>query len=148
MSSKTEIDIKAAIINALSQDFNGKSNHLIFIDYLAAKYKQNVSDLILSELTAEELFCLGYLLVMDDYFQPENELELLELAIQKNQTSYTIHIINALTKSQILLDQFAWCQIWETCEAIRQNESLEKDLNKEAEGIIFAYIDIYQQECS
>jgi hypothetical protein len=148
LSDKVSIDVKAAIINALSWDINLKSNSQILMEYLGKEYKKDLNQLSLDELNADELFCLGYLLIMDNYFNTENPLALLKMALEKNPKSYTINIIYALTYSQALLDQFAWCRIWEVCSRVKNDIALTQDLNAEANALIFDYINLYEQSCS
>ena len=74
-SPEHPIDVKAAIINALGWNIEGKKNSRIFSELLARE--RNVSLKTVQEnfelLSADELFCLGYLQLMDDYFHPGKE---------------------------------------------------------------------------
>jgi len=147
LSEKASIDKKAAVINALSWDVNGKSNTQLLINYLEKKHKKAADNIFLEDMTADELFCIGYLLVMDNYFQPENALEFLTLAKEKNPQSYTVNIIHALTQAQVYLDTFEWCKVWKCCNEVNINASLDKDMKAGAVSVIFEYIGLYKAEC-
>ena len=96
----------------------------------------------------EELFCLGYMTVMDNYFDPEKSLIYFDSAGSSIRKSYTFQIINALIKTQSLLeDQNKWCRIWTTINAVETNKELKVDMNAEGRKIILDYINIYNDNC-
>jgi hypothetical protein len=82
------LNIKAAIINSLDQgvDFEGCRgiNHILFKYYLALIYKVPIEKLNVNSLSADELFCLGYLTFIDTYNRPEKVIPLLESPIYGN----------------------------------------------------------------
>ncbi len=147
LSTKNSIDKKAAVCNALSWSIDGKNNAELFSGFLAKKYKTSKEDLNYDDLSADEMLCLGYLKVLDNYFEPKPALAILEKAKIKNPDSYTINIIYALIQSQIYLDENKWCKVWKVCNVVRNNNLFEQDLRDEAVNAIFEYIDIYQAEC-
>ena len=96
----------------------------------------------------EELFCLGYMTVMDNYFDPEKSLIYFESASPNIRESYTFQIINALVKTQSLLeDQNKWCRIWKTINTVETNKELKVDMNTGGRKIIIDYIKIYKDNC-
>jgi hypothetical protein len=82
------LNIKAAIINSFNQGVNYKSckgiNHILFKYYLALIYKVPIEKLNVNSLSADELFCLGYLTFIDTYNRPEKVIPLLESPIYGN----------------------------------------------------------------
>lgn len=76
-SPKNPIDTKAAVINALSWRFEGKNNAELYMYYLGLLYHVSILELDTDFLSADETFCLGYLMVMDNYFHPEHAIPLL-----------------------------------------------------------------------
>lgn len=138
---------KAALINALSWDNKGKKNTSPFVDRLRHKYKLGEENLYLDKLTAGELMCLGYLMVMDDYFNPAGAIPVLEMARDKAPKSQTVHTVLALVLSQALLNQDDWCGIWLTCSEVFANKDLEPDLEEEALLKIRQYIEVYRESC-
>jgi hypothetical protein len=79
-SIENPIDVKASVINALSWKFDGKNNAELYAYYLALLYHVSITELDTEFLSADEIFCIGYLTAMDDYFHPEKALPILEEA--------------------------------------------------------------------
>ena len=149
LDSENSIDKKAAVINALSWDFDRKINAFLFKRHLKAKYQvKDDIDSLVKVMNDEELFCLGYLTVMDNYFDPEKSLIYFESASSSIRESYTFQIINALIKTQSLIkDQDKWCRIWTTINAVETNKELKVDMNTGGRKIILDYIKIYKDNC-
>lgn len=147
LKRRKPLDVKAAVINALSWDFDGKDNAGIFKTHIAEKYgKATFSELQLDELTGYELMCLGYLTVMDNYFEPKAAILYLEKAATKEPQSYTVHILLAITKAQEAMD-YDWCKVWQVTEEVVNNDSLKMDMRPEANEIILDYMRLYQSSC-
>ena len=138
LDSENSLDKKAAVINAF-----------LFKRYLNAKYQvKDDIDSLVKVMNDEELFCLGYMTVMDNYFDPEKSLIYFESASSSIRESYTFQIINALVKTQSLLeDQDKWCRIWITINAVETNKELKVDMNTGGRKIILDYIKIYKDNC-
>jgi len=149
LDSENSIDKKAAVINALSWDFDRKINAFLFKRHLKAKYQvKDDIDSLIKVMNDEELFCLGYMTVMDNYFDPEKSLIYFESASSSIRESYTFQIINALIKTQSLIkDQDKWCRIWTTINAVETNKELKVDMNTGGRKIILDYIEIYKDNC-
>jgi len=149
LDSENSLDKKAAVINALSWDFDRKINAYLFKRYLKAKYQvKDDIDSLVKVMNDEELFCLGYMTVMDNYFDPEKSLIYFESASSSIRESYTFQIINALIKTQSLIkDQDKWCRIWITVNAVETNKELKVDMNTGGRKIILDYIKIYKDNC-
>ncbi len=143
-SPANPIDKKAALINALSWKYEGKFNALLYRYFLGLTYGQKADQLDLPALTADEVFALGYLTVMDDYFNPEPAIALLLNAKERNQDSFTVAIVTALAQAQATRD---WCQVWQTTDAVNQARSLKQDLRPRAKRIILDYMRLYQSSC-
>ena len=157
-SPSNPVDIKGAVINALSWKFEGKSNAELYSYYLALLYRQSLKELDIDILNADEIFCLGYLTVMDDYFHPEKALPLLEKAAARKKNSFTVSIVLALTKAQKVMDsdwlgrigvkcESLWCEVWKLTEEVLRNEELKQDLRPEAKEIIVDYMVLYKYKC-
>ena len=149
LDSENSLDKKAAVINALSWDFDRKINAFLFKRHLKAKYQvKDDIDSLVKVMNDEELFCLGYLTVMDNYFDPEKSLIYFDSTGSNIRESYTFQIINALIKTQSLLeDQDKWCRIWTTINAVETNKELKVDMNTGGRKIILDYIKIYKDNC-
>ncbi|MDO8140375.1 MAG: hypothetical protein Q6358_02655 [Candidatus Brocadiales bacterium] len=145
-SPENPIDVKAAVINGLSWRFEGKNNAELYAYYLALLYHLSITELDTAFLSADEIFCLGYLTVMDDYFHPEYAIQLLEEAHEKNKDSFTVSIILAIAKAQRAFDS-DWCAIWKLTEEVLQNKELTQDLRPEAVKMIVDYMILYKEYC-
>lgn len=147
LDETVSIDKKAAVINALAVKEKVKNNAVTFKMFLARKYGATHKELNLDLLNGDELFCLGYLTVADDYSNAGEALPILERAKEKNAKSYTVNIIFALTQAQIYVDNSDKCSAWTVCDKVRNDASLNQDLNQVAIDIIFGHIDKYKEKC-
>ena len=145
-SPENPIDVKAALINALSWRFEGKKNAELYAYYLALLYHVSVIELDTEFLSADEIFCMGYLTAMDDYFHPEKALPLLEEAHKMMKESFTVSIILALVKAQRAFDS-DWCEIWRIIEKVLSDKELKQDLRPEAVKRIVDYMILYKEYC-
>ncbi len=145
-SPKNPIDVKAAVINALSWDIDGKNNGPLFFEYLSEKYNKHIDSLEIDDLSCDEVFCYGYLLAMDDYFYVGEALDMLDFAWEENDTSFTISIIHALIEAQDIMD-YDWCEVWMLTEDILLDEYLIIDMREEAIEIIVDYMSLYKEHC-
>ena len=145
-SPENPIDVKAAVINGLSWRFEGKNNAELYAYYLALLYHLSITELDTAFLSADEIFCLGYLTAMDDYFHPEKALPLLAEAHKMMKESFTVSIILAIAKAQIPFDS-DWCEVWRLTEEVLQNKELKQDLRPEAIKRIVDYMSLYKEYC-
>lgn len=145
-SPENPVDHKAAVINALSWRFEGKSNAELYTYYLGLLYHMSITELDTDFLSADEIFCLGYLIAMDDCFHPENAIVLLEEAQKMMKESFTVSMVLALVKAQIAFEQ-DWCVAWKIIEQVLQNADLKQDLRPEAKKIIVNYMILYREYC-
>ena len=145
-SPENPIDVKAAVINALSWRFDGKNNVELYACYLALLYHVSLIEIDTAFLSADKIFCMGYLMVMDDYFHPEKALPLLEEAHNMEKDSFAVSIILALAKAQRAFDS-DWCEVWKLTEAVLQNKELNQDLRPEAIKMIVDYMILYKEYC-
>ena len=145
-SPENPIDVKAAVINALSWRFDGKNNAELYAYYLALLYHVSVIELDTAFLSADEIFCIGYLTIMDDYFHPEKALPLLEEAHKLMKDSFTVSIIMALTIGQKVMD-YDWCEVWRLTEEVLKNKELKQDFRTEATKMIVDYMLLYKEYC-
>lgn len=142
LSSKANsIDEKAAVINALGWDFDGKINANLYAKFI---YDKSLEDLKLSEIKGDDLFCIGYMQALDDYFNPSKALPYLEKAFKKNDESFTVAIILALVKAQEMMDSGNWCKMWEITHDVFNNKHLVGDLRDGAKKTIRDYMILYK----
>jgi hypothetical protein len=146
-SPQNSIDKKVAVVNALGWNMDGKKDAELFRRYLGKKYGiRNKLTVSMDDFTADELLCLGYMTAMDDYFKPQDGIEIVNMAIKKNPNSYTFNIITSLVKAQNMMDK-SWCDLFKLTDAVDKNSSLTMDMKKEAIKIIFDYMNLYKDSC-
>lgn len=136
------IDCKAALCNALGWRFEGKENAKLYSRYLEARYAGRPGS-ALRPLTADECFCLGYLAALDDYFEPQEALPLLEIARNRNTRSFTVAIVYALTRAQA---DTGWTRLWRDTRRVELDRRLEPDMRPQARQIIFDYMNLYHED--
>jgi len=132
--SSATIDRKAAVINALGWNIDGKQNAVIFREALVKKY---ASPDLESKWSAEEAFCLGYLMALDDYQHSQPALPYLRKAHQAKPRSYTVAIVEALVQAQNTTD---FEEGWRIVARLQQDKRLIKDLRGGARAAILEYM--------
>ncbi len=132
---KNPIDIKAAVINAMSWDIDGKTNAKI---YCKLMYKKSLEDINVNKLSGDQQFCIGYMLALDDYFHTDTALKYLKSAEKKLHGSFTVSIIRALTE-EMSLDGNEWTAI----EKVLNNSKVSIDMRQDAINIILDYMALY-----
>lgn len=132
--SNNPIDVKAAIINALSWDVNGKNNAEL---YCQAVYGKALKEIDVSALSGDQQFCIGYLLAMDDInFKTSQSMDFLRMARSNIKDSLTVAVITFLveTMNEVSYD-------WpDQLNNILADTSLNRDLSEEAIKVITDYM--------
>lgn len=147
MNEKKPLAVKAAVANALGWDMNGKKNARIYIVHLRKKYGFGADEFNMEKVSAGDLMLMGYLTALDDYFNPANGLEYLQMAAKKNPNSLTIRMMKALVEAQIAFD-IDWCQVFKIVATAGADDSPNPDFSMEAISMIMEYIDLYKEECN
>lgn len=146
-SDKVPVDHKAAVINGLSWDIDGKQNASLYFDFLVQKYYgSKIDSFTLEPFSGDEIFCLGYLRAMDDYFNVLAALDIFDMAWAVNDTSFTISMIYAIVEAQEAMD-YDWCEVWLLVEDVLNDDILIMDMRKEAVTIIVDYMKLYEEDC-
>lgn len=145
-SPENRIDIKAAVVNALSWGSNSSQNAAFYLDYLLKTYSQSSEADLIERLGGDELLCLGYLRALADYFHPENALPLLRQARVKNPGSFTAALILTLAEAEAAMGS-DWCKVWRLTEKLLDDPQLQREMRPEATGIVEDYMIIYRDYC-
>ncbi|MFL0197419.1 hypothetical protein ACJDU8_17890 [Clostridium sp. WILCCON 0269] len=142
-SSKNPIDVKAAVINALGWKYEGKSNAE---NYVKLIYSNDIDKLDVDSLSGDEIFCISYMMALDNYFHVDKALLLMEKAYEKNNTSFTIAVVRSILKGQaIISDINNWGMIWSNTESVLNDKTLVKDMRQEAVDNIVGYMKLYEK---
>ena len=147
LDGSVALENKAAVINAMYIDSKADFNATSFSQYLARQIKGDWQNLDLAQLTGDELFCLGYLTIMDKPSDPQAALGILEQAKEKSSSSFTINLFHSLVQAQIFADNQNFCEALKVCEDVRNNTTLTADFNDGAVNVIFDSVNDYKDKC-
>ncbi len=136
--SDNPLTIKAAVINALynQMEWSEKNYADTYAKYV---YNKFVQELDMNTLSGEELYCLGYLTLLDHYMTPQKAIPYLEAALNKKPDSFTVSMTLAIARGQE-----SWSDIWSLTTAVLEDLTLKQDMKPEAVEIIFNYLSLYQ----
>ncbi len=143
-SASIPLDLKAAVMNALSWGPEEKRNAEFYSYYLALEYGLPLDRLYPERISPSDLFCLGYLTILDDYFEPSYGLLLLELALEFLEESMVASIITALARAQDLVMGEDSYELWPVIEEVITDQSLQRDFRPQAMEIIIEYMSLYR----
>ncbi len=128
------IDVKAAIINALSWDINGKNNTERYCQFI---YGKALKEIDAAALSGDQQFCIGYLLAMDDiYFETTRSVEYLRMARNNMSDSLTVAIVTFLVETMNGAS-YDWSG---QLKEILADTSLNKDISEDAIQVITDYM--------
>lgn len=137
-------DLKAALINAIGWNLNGMNNSE---EYCRIIFNKKTDELKLEDLSSEDLFVIGYLKAMENYFEPEKAEKYLREARKRMKKSFTVAVIYALFKSQIAMEN-DFCRVWKIVDKVFRNKNLKQDMRESAKKIIYDYIVVYKEYCN
>lgn len=132
--SKASIDRKAALINALGWSAEGKHNASLFRKALADKYAAGNPE---NQMSAEEAFCLGYLMALDDYQNSAAATPYLQKAHQAKPKSFTVAVVAALVRAQNTDNPD---ERWALMVRVSDDKGLNRDLRGGARDAILDYM--------
>jgi len=141
-SDDNPIDVKAAVINALGWGSDKRNNAEIYSNLVL---KKSIKNLNLEELSGNDLFCIGYLRALDNYFDPQKAIPILEKANSKLTGSLTVSIITAVVKAQDALLNGKLYSTWNLVEQVQNDKLLKQDMRAEAVKIITDYMQLYSK---
>jgi len=129
------IDVKAALINALSWDIDGKNNTERYCQFI---YGKSLKDIDVAELSGHQQFCIGYLLAMDDIdFNSKESLEIMRMAKNSMPDSLTVAVITFIIETMCGEVSGDWQESYKT---ILADPALNGDMPDEAIQHISNYI--------
>ena len=156
---RNPIDGKAAVINSLGWNFNGQENGRLYLKGLAHNKKIKPVDLDFENLSSQELFILGYLLAMDDYFKMKailpggkkilgaTAIELLSRAANTDPDNFTIHFIFSLVEAQAVMEK-SFCIVYiQVNNILKRFPEDKRNMKPEAIKSVMKYIIIYKSDC-
>lgn len=142
-NSGNPIDVKAAVINALGWNKNGRSDAE---QYMSIIYNSAVITPERLEANIQENFVLGYLYAMDNYHDVKTAEAYLKQAKKDMSNSYTVNIIYNLVRAQRVMDE-NFCKAWKYVNKVFMNDKLNMDMRADARKVIYDYMVLYNSEC-
>ncbi len=128
------IDVKAAIINALSWNVEGKNNTELYCQFI---YGKALKEMDAAALSGDQQFCIGYLLAMDDiYFESTQSMEYLRMARSNMSDSLTVTVVTFLVETMNVVS-YDWP---DQLNQILADTSLNRDLSEDAITVITDYM--------
>jgi LPXTG-motif cell wall-anchored protein len=127
------IDVKAAIINALSWDIDGKENADTYCQLI---YNTSLQELDVNALPADQQFCIGYLLALDNYSDTAQAMEYLRSARSSMSDSLTVAVVTYLVEAM----NFQFDDWPGKYESVLADATLNKDMSEAAIQVITDYI--------
>lgn len=143
------IDEKAAVINALGWKVGGTGFAETYTAFLARKYGRDAEVIrrdFAKVLSPDEIFALGYLQALDDYFHPDKAIPILERAVAAEKNSYTAAMVLALTRGQLQMSESP-CDVWTLADEAQRDKRFKKDMRQQGRQMIFQYIGLYRSSC-
>jgi hypothetical protein len=147
LDGSVALENKAAVINAMYVDPKADFNATTFRQYLARQTKGDWKNLDLTQLTGDELFCLGYMTIMDKPSDPQAAFVIFEQAKEKSGSSFLINFFYSLVQAQIFADDNNYCEAYKVCEDVRNNDKLTSDFSEYAVNVIFDSVNDYKGKC-
>ncbi|MEZ5198649.1 MAG: hypothetical protein R2764_20365 [Bacteroidales bacterium] len=147
IDENNDIGVKVAIINALNWSEKENVSVDTYKMFMGRKYGKNYNKLDFSEMSGDELLCLGYMVLLDQKRTLAEAMPILEEAQLKNKNSFTSNIIYAMALAQSALNASDECQAWRVCNDTRINGSLVQDMDVSASAILFEAVDTYKEAC-
>jgi hypothetical protein len=153
------IEIKLAAINAIGWQRRNTADAELLKDYLFEQRfgskslfrelgkTQKADTSYFWDTRPEDLICYAYLKSLENYFSVGEAYRYALAAVEKSPKSYSINIIAALIKAQIVLDTQDFCLLFNIVNSVKKNKNLNQDLKPEANEIIFNYINSYGDKC-
>ncbi len=139
----------AAVINALSWDFEGKNNSQYLVKYLTKQDDTFPKRLERGEVSGRILFVLGYLRGMDNYFEVSQAAKWLANAKTKIPESFTVSIIYAIVEGQVrFISGKTSCDTWEFIKDSIDAFPGNRDMRKDAVKYILNYMELYKKSCN
>lgn len=138
------IDVRLAVINAISWNFEGKTSGDQLFEYLSKRHKANTPEKLAPKLDAGTLAVYAYALAMSNYFEVTKAQELAHKAVKKDKNkSFSVAFITSLIDAQVYLDS-DWGMVYKVMNNVLHDGSLHLDMRQEAIDSVMEYINLYK----
>ncbi|MBT9546206.1 MAG: hypothetical protein IV090_12515 [Candidatus Sericytochromatia bacterium] len=149
LSDNTQpLDQRLALVNALGWKFEGQNNAALWLKHLQIQKQQAGARPEQLALSAEEQLFLGYLMVLDNYFEPRPGVQWVRRGARQLWQSQSAQLVLAIVEAQDYINRSKlWCQIWLQTERALTDTRLKADLRPQARKLIVEYLELYQPYC-
>ena len=139
------VDVRLAVINKLSWNFDGTPAGTQLCEYLMGRYKVKNEKKLVKKLDAKTLAVYAYAKAMSNYFDVTAASEMGHLAVKKNKSkSFSVAFISALIDAQVYLDS-DWSMVHRVVGNVLNDGSLRLDMRQEAIDSVMEYINLYKE---
>ncbi len=139
------IDVRLAVINAISWNFEGKTSGDQLFEYLSKRHKANTPEKLAQKLDAGTLAVYAYAKAMSNYFDVKEAQELGHKAVKKDKNkSFSVAFITSLIDAQVYLDS-DWSMVYKVMNDVLHDGSLHLDMRQEAIDSVMEYINLYKE---
>lgn len=139
------VDVRLAVINKLSWNFDGTPVGEQLCHYFMGRYKVKNEAKLAKKLDAGTLAVYAYAKAMSDYFNVKDARELGHMALKKNKNkSFSVAMASALIDAQYYLDS-DWSMVYKVVADVLHDGSLRLDMRQEAIDSIMEYINLYNE---
>ena len=136
------VDVRLAVINKLSWNFDGTSVVKQLCHYCMGRYKVKNEAKLAKKLDAGTLAVYAYAKAMSDYFNVKDACELGHKALKKNKKkSFSVAMASALIDAQNYMDS-DWSMVYKVVADVLHDGSLRLDMRQEAIDSIMEYINL------
>ena len=142
--TKSPVDVRLAVINAISWNFNGKTSGEQLYEYLSKRYKTKNAAQIAKKADAGTLAVYAYALAMSNYFEVAEAQALAHQAVKKDKSkSFSVAFIASLIDAQVYLDS-DWDKVYKVVNDVLHDGSLHLDMRQTAIDSVMEYIGMYK----
>lgn len=147
--TRQPLDQRLALVNALGWKFEGQANADRWVKHLQALKQRPGARPEQLTLNAEEQLFLGYLMVLDDYFQPRPGVQWVRRGARQLWQYQSAQMVLAIVEAQDYINRpKLWCQVWLQTEKALTDRQVQADLRPEARRLVVEYLQLYQPYCA
>lgn len=146
LSSLHPLDRKAAVISALGVAPAGGPRTNALMSRLMSAKRLELGAPSFEQLSGADLFCLGYLMVMDGGEQAEKAVDLFDLARAKLPASFTAAALAALARAQLPARDTAPSQAPQLAKSALSGTGLRRDMRPRGVDLLMEHFELLGRE--
>ena len=143
--TKSPVDVRLAVVNAIGWNFDGKNSGKQINEYLMKRYNVKDTEKLIKKLDAGTLAVYAYAKAMSNYFVVTEAQQLAHEAVKRDKgKSFSVAFIASLIDAQVYLDS-DWGMVYKVVSDVTHDGSLKLDMRQEAIDIVMEYINLYKE---